>query len=413
MVVLQVVSGIVFYDRHWANVSRHRANALAGDVAMLLEILRNTKPSLHQDSIIDMANQNLDLIVKFESDSILPNITKNPIGNLERTLGRSLEQIVKRPYIINTSSERQRVIISVQASKGVLHVSANDERLISSTTKIFIMWMIGTSLILFGVATIFMRNQVSPLRRLASAAENFGRGRDTPNFSPSGATEVRQAASAFMSMRDRIQRQMQQRTEMLAGVSHDLRTPLTRMKLQLAMLDKSNEIDELTSDVEAMETMIEGYLNFARGEGSEEVNPIEAKALLQEIIHEARRNSIQISLQINDSVELLIARNAFKRAITNLIDNAANYGEQIEIVLKLNGSVIELIFDDDGPGIPVEMREEVFKPFFRLDQSRNVDTGGTGLGLSIARDIIRTHGGDIILSDSPLGGLRAKVTVPI
>lgn len=413
MVVLQVVSGIVFYDRHWANVSRHRANALAGDVAMLLEILRNTKPSLHQDSIIDMANQNLDLIVKFESDSILPNITKNPIGNLERTLGRSLEQIVKRPYIINTSSERQRVIISVQASKGVLHVSANDERLISSTTKIFIMWMIGTSLILFGVATIFMRNQVSPLRRLASAAENFGRGRDTPNFSPSGATEVRQAASAFMSMRDRIQRQMQQRTEMLAGVSHDLRTPLTRMKLQLAMLDKSNEIDELTSDVEAMETMIEGYLNFARGEGSEEVNPIEAKALLQEIIHEARRNSIQISLQINDSVELLIARNAFKRAITNLIDNAANYGEQIEIVLKLNGSVIELIFDDDGPGIPVEMREEVFKPFFRLDQSRNVDTGGTGLGLSIARDIVRTHGGDIILSESPLGGLRAKVTVPI
>lgn len=413
MVVLQVVSGIVFYDRHWANVSRHRANALAGDVAMLLEILRNTKPSLHQDSIIDMANQNLDLIVKFESDSILPNITKNPIGNLERTLGRSLEQIVKRPYIINTSSERQRVIISVQASKGVLHVSANDERLISSTTKIFIMWMIGTSLILFGVATIFMRNQVSPLRRLASAAENFGRGRDTPNFSPSGATEVRQAASAFMSMRDRIQRQMQQRTEMLAGVSHDLRTPLTRMKLQLAMLDKSNEIDELTSDVEAMETMIEGYLNFARGEGSEEVNPIEAKALLQEIIHEARRNSIQISLQIHDSVELLIARNAFKRAITNLIDNAANYGEQIEIVLKLNGSVIELIFDDDGPGIPVEMREEVFKPFFRLDQSRNVDTGGTGLGLSIARDIVRTHGGDIILSESPLGGLRAKVTVPI
>ncbi|MCH2549102.1 MAG: ATP-binding protein [Alphaproteobacteria bacterium] len=413
LVVLQVVSGIVFYDRHWANVSRHRANALAGDVAMLLEILRNTKPSLHQDSIIDMANQNLDLIVKFESDSILPNITKNPIGNLERTLGRSLEQIVKRPYIINTSSERQRVIISVQASKGVLHVSANDERLISSTTKIFIMWMIGTSLILFGVATIFMRNQVSPLRRLASAAENFGRGRDTPNFSPSGATEVRQAASAFMSMRDRIQRQMQQRTEMLAGVSHDLRTPLTRMKLQLAMLDKSNEIDELTSDVEAMETMIEGYLNFARGEGSEEVNPIEAKALLQEIIHEARRNSIQISLQINDSVELLIARNAFKRAITNLIDNAANYGEQIEIVLKLNGSVIELIFDDDGPGIPVEMREEVFKPFFRLDQSRNVDTGGTGLGLSIARDIVRTHGGDIILSESPLGGLRAKVTVPI
>ena len=236
LVVLQVVSGVIFYDRHWANVSRHRANALAGDVALLVVLLRDVKPGRVQESLLLTAHQTLDLIVNFESGAILPNENFAPRGNLQRTLSRSLEQIVHRPFTIDTTSERRRVLIAVQTPEGVLHVSANSERLISSTTKVFILWMIGTSLVLFAVATLFMRNQVSPLRRLASAAENFGKGRDTPNFRPSGATEVRQAAAAFMSMRDRIQRQIQQRTEMLAGVSHDLRTPLTRMKLQLAML---------------------------------------------------------------------------------------------------------------------------------------------------------------------------------
>jgi two-component system osmolarity sensor histidine kinase EnvZ len=275
------------------------------------------------------------------------------------------------------------------------------------------MWMIGTSLILFGVATIFMRNQVSPLRRLASAAENFGKGRDTPNFSPSGATEVRQAASAFMSMRDRIQRQIQQRTEMLAGVSHDLRTPLTRMKLQLAMLQDNAEIEELNSDVAAMEGMIEGYLNFARGEGSETPVPTDARTLLDEVVHEARRNGVQITFEMEEAIELPLARNAFKRSLTNLIDNAARHGEQVSVLGQRNGSVLEFIVDDDGPGIPEDMRDEVFRPFFRLDQSRNLATGGTGLGLSIARDIVRTHGGDITLSDAPSGGLRATIRVPI
>lgn len=413
LVVLQVVSGIVFYDRHWANVSRHRANALAGDIAMLVELLRDTEPGSRQNAVFGMAHRNLDLVMRFDPNEILTNETFEPRGNLQETLGRSLEQIVHRPFVIDSESERRRVLISVQLPVGVLHVSANSERLISSTTKIFIMWMIGTSLILFGVATIFMRNQVSPLRRLASAAENLGKGRDTPNFSPSGATEVRQAAAAFMSMRDRIQRQIQQRTEMLAGVSHDLRTPLTRMKLQLAMLQDNTEIEELNSDVAAMEGMIEGYLNFARGEGSETPTPADAKKLLDEVVHDAQRNGVKISSDMAEPVELPLARNAFKRCLTNLIENAARHGDNISIVGQRNGSILEFIIDDDGPGIPEDMREEVFRPFFRLDQSRNVDTGGTGLGLSIARDIVRSHGGEITLTDSPAGGLRATVRVPI
>ncbi len=413
LVVLQVVSGIIFYDRHWANVSRHRANALAGEVAMLMELMRDIELENRQNAVFSMAHRSLDLIVRFERGDILPNETFEPKGNLQRTLSRSLEQIVQRPFVIDTVSERDRVLIAIQVPDGIFHFSANSERLISSTTKIFILWMVGTSLILFGVATMFMRNQVSPLRRLASAAENFGKGRDTPNFSPSGATEVRQAASAFMSMRDRIQRQIQQRTEMLAGVSHDLRTPLTRMKLQLAMLDANAEIEELNSDVAVMEGMIEGYLNFARGEGSEAPIPTNAEKLLDEVVHEARRNGIQISFDRAESVELPLARNAFKRGLTNLIDNAARHAETIAVLCQRNGSVLEFIVDDDGPGIPEDMREEVFRPFFRLDQSRNVATGGTGLGLSIARDIVRSHGGDITLSDSPLGGLRATARIPI
>jgi two-component system osmolarity sensor histidine kinase EnvZ len=413
LVVLQVVSGIVFYDRHWANVSRHRANVLSGDIAMLMELLRDIEPGSRQNAVFGMAHRNLGLIVRFDRDKILPNENFEPKGNLQETLSRSLEQIVHRPFVIDSASERRRVLIAVQLPVGVLHVSANSERLISSTTKIFIMWMIGTSLVLFGIATIFMRNQVSPLRRLAAAAENLGKGRDTPNFKPSGATEVRQAAAAFMSMRDRIQRQIQQRTEMLAGVSHDLRTPLTRMKLQLAMLQGNSEIEELNSDVAAMEGMIEGYLNFARGEGSETPAPADAQKILDEVVHEAKRNGVQISSDMAEPVELPLARIAFKRCLTNLINNAARHGDNVSIVGRRNGSILEFIIDDDGPGIPVDMREEVFRPFFRLDQSRNVATGGTGLGLSIARDIVRSHGGEITLTDSPAGGLRATIRVPI
>tara|TARA_B110000263_G_C15309470_1_gene512260 strand:- start:2666 stop:4018 length:1353 start_codon:yes stop_codon:yes gene_type:complete len=413
LVILQVVSGIVFYDRHWANVSRHRADALAGDVAIIMELLREKGRTTREESLFDMAHRALDLTVRYEKEGILTNELVAPRGNLEKTLGRSLQQIVQRPFLIDSNTQPQRVLIAIQVPKGILYVSANAERLISSTTKIFIMWMIGTSLILFGVATIFMRNQVSPLRRLASAADNFGKGRDTPNFSPSGASEVRQAASAFMSMRDRIQRQIQQRTEMLAGVSHDLRTPLTRMKLQLAMLKDVAEIEELNSDVAAMENMIEGYLNFARGEGSEQPIPTDAKILLSEVIHDAKRKSITISFVMPETVNLPLAPNAIKRSLTNLIDNAARHGESVLVTAQRNGSVLELIVEDDGPGIPEHMREEVFRPFFRLDESRNVATGGTGLGLSIARDIVQSHGGDIRLNNSVLGGLKAIISLPI
>jgi len=413
LVLLQVVSGVIFYDRHWSNVSRHRATALAGDISMVLELIKENPASNNQPEIFELARRTLDLIFDYEVGTILPNTHFEPAGNLEVTLSRSLREIVQRPFLIDTGSQRDRVLIEVQLPAGVLTVSANEERLISSTTKIFIFWMIGTSLILFAVATLFMRNQVSPIRRLATAAENFGKGRDTPNFKPSGATEVRQAANAFMAMRNRLERQIQQRTDMLSGVSHDLRTPLTRMKLQLAMLNRNTEIDELNSDVAAMEGMIEGYLNFARGEGTEERQLIDAGALLEEVAHDARRNGANITVHIEEAVELPLARAAIRRCLTNLAYNAARHAEKIEMCLCRNGSVLEIMVDDDGPGIPEDMREDVFRPFFRLDESRNMETGGTGLGLSIAQDIVHGHGGEISLRESPAGGLRVLIRIPI
>lgn len=413
LVLLQVVSGIIFYDRHWSNVSRHRANALAGDISIIVELLKDTKTEQQREAVFGLAHRTLNLTVRFEPNKIMPNEPFAPSGNLERTLMRSVAQITRRPFTIDTESTPRRVLVSVQLPDGVLHVLADSERLISSTTKVFILWMIGTSLILFAVATVFMRNQVSPIRRLALAAENFGKGRDSPNFLPAGATEVRQAAAAFMAMRDRIQRQIQQRTEMLAGVSHDLRTPLTRMKLQMAMLEQHPEIEELKGDVAAMESMIEGYLEFARGEGSETPSPSDASQLLSDIAHDARRKGVQITLTVEGPIEVPLARNAFERCITNLVDNAARYGNHVELAGERKGNVLEITIDDDGPGIPEDKREEVFRPFFRLDQSRNAATGGTGLGLSIARDIIHSHGGDIVLTDSPEGGLRALIQIPI
>jgi two-component system osmolarity sensor histidine kinase EnvZ len=413
LVLLQVVSGIIFYDRHWANVSRHRANAVATDVALIIELLKEAKDQAARDHVIALTNRTLGMVIDLADGEILPNESWQANGAIERTLSRSLNQIVRRPITIDATSVEDRIIMSIQLSEGVLHITMHDERLISSTTKIFVFWMVGTSLVLFAVAALFMRNQISPLRRLAAAADSFGKGRDTPLFKPSGATEVRQAAAAFMIMRERIRRQIQQRTEMLAGVSHDLRTPLTRMKLQLAMLGTDPEIRELQSDVTTMEGMIEGYLNFARGEGSEERIPTDIATLLEEIVYEAARNDIGVDLSVETGVELALARNAFKRCITNLIENAARYGGEIGITATRNGSVLEITVDDDGPGIPEALREEAFRPFYRIDESRNPDTGGTGLGLTIARDIVLSHGGTLTLDESPAGGLRARIRVPI
>jgi two-component system osmolarity sensor histidine kinase EnvZ len=274
--------------------------------------------------------------------------------------------------------------------------------------------MVGTSLVLLALAIYFLRRQIRPMRALAHAADSFGKGVLVADFKPYGATEVRQAARAFLRMRERIRRQLTQRTEMLAGVSHDLRTPLTRMKLQLEMGADAEAVAALKADVADMERMIEGYLAFARGEGSEAASEVAVTDLLAEVATDALRNGVALGLgAVPDGIVLTLRRNALKRALTNLIDNAARYGSRVELAAALGREALSITVDDDGPGIAEDSREAVLKPFFRLDPSRNPGTGGVGLGLSIAADVVRNHGGDLALEDSPLGGLRARVTLPL
>jgi two-component system, OmpR family, osmolarity sensor histidine kinase EnvZ len=285
------------------------------------------------------------------------------------------------------------------------------KRLYTGTIFLFVGWLAGTALLLFGIAALFMRIQVRAIRRLASAAEAIGLGRDVPSIRPEGATEVRQAAVAFNRMQERIRRFLAQRTEMLAGVSHDLRTPLTRLRLTLAMLpghpDMQQDVAEMTADVEEMERMVTGYLAFARGEGAEQAQHVNLSAVLEDVAAGARRAGADVNLDVPPALSLPLRVDAMRRAITNLVDNARRHAGRIALAAEQGERTISVTVDDDGPGIPASRRESVFRPF------ESDTTGGTGLGLTIARDIVRAHGGDIVLEESPLGGLRARVRLPV
>ena len=414
LVLLQLVSATVFYESHWTKVSLGLARGLSGDVAALIELLRQDPSPEGVIAIRQLAARTMGLNVKLDKGKILANLPEDQSGNIiDRMFIRSLSESVRRPFKVDSESLEKRVIVLVQLPEGVFEVIANRKRLFSSTTYIFVLWMVGTSMILFGVAVIFMRNQVRPIRRLAAAADEFGKGRDAPRFKPEGATEVRQAASAFISMRDRIQRQITQRTEMLAGVSHDLRTPLTRMKLQLEMAQNPDDMEDLKRDIVEMEHMLEGYLAFARGEGDELPKPTNISSMLRDIVASAQRKGAEVDLHTEGDIIVPVRPNAFKRCVTNLVDNADRYATHVSVRAGKRGDAIDVTIDDDGPGIPTDKWDDVFKPFFRLDESRNQGTGGVGLGLTIARDVIRGHGGDISLDASPAGGLRARLTLPI
>jgi two-component system osmolarity sensor histidine kinase EnvZ len=414
LILLQVVSTWVFYDSHWDTVTRRLAQSVAGDIAAVIEMMADNPTPAHYARVFEIAQRKMQLDIVFKPDFTLPDSPILIRQNLvDEKLSDALQEFVGRRFLIDTRSLEKQVEVQVQLPDGVLHVELPRRRLFSSTTYVFILWMVGTSLILFAVATVFMRKQVRPIGRLADAAEAFGKGRDVPEFRPEGASEVKQAAGAFVVMRDRIKRQITQRTEMLAGVSHDLRTPLTRMKLQLAMLGDSPDIAELKEDVAEMERMLNGYLAFARGEGTEQPVETDLTSLLEDVVGNARREGARVELAAEDDMQVSLRPDAFRRCLANLIANAQRYAHRVAIAAAHRGSAIEITVDDDGPGIPADKREEVFRPFFRLDPSRNPETGGIGLGLTIARDVVRGHGGDLTLDDSPLGGLRARLRLPV
>ena len=416
LILMQAISTFVFFDRHWDTMTRRLAHTLAGDIAFIVDSLTPLPKQLDLNQIFLKADDILHIRLTYSPEEIL--VKKKPFQQWDRvrkSLRDALKERVRRPFSIDTIKKERRIEIKVQLPQGLLNVNVHEKRLYSSTPYIFLMWMIGSSLVLFAIAIIFMRNQIRPIRRLAIAARSFGMGRGSSEIKPSGAKEVRQATQAFRQMRERISRQFAQRTEMLAGVSHDLRTPLTRMKLQIEMLERTPETRELQDDIQEMERMIDGYLTFARGEGSESLSKINLASLIEEIISTERRDGSLINF-VNKSKTIksvTLRPQAIKRAITNLIINSKKYAEIVKVEFEYNSEHAIITIDDNGPGIKPEHRDDVFKAFFRLDPSRNTDTGGTGLGLTIAKDIIQSHGGDLLLSEASLGGLRATITLPL
>ena len=418
IVLLEGVVAFVFMERHWQSVTRRLSEATARDVAAVIDVYQDYNRRDDYSRLIEMARDRLGLSLQILPAGDLPPAQPKPFfALLDKTLTAEIRKQVRQPFWIDTVGNSELVEIKVKHQAAILRFVATRSQTYASNSHIFLWWMVGSSVVLLGVAILFLRNQIRPILRLAEAAEEFGKGRPIPaDFQPRGAREVRQAAQAFLEMRDRITTHVDQRTTMLAGVSHDLRTILTRFKLELALLGNSPEIQELQTDVREMQHMLEDYLAFSRGDGGEVAKPTNLRELLEDVADEALVMGQPVALRLNqrrNDLVLPLKRQAFKRALTNLVTNAARFGDQVMVRAATDQGWLRIEVDDDGPGIPAAERDNVFKPFYRLDHARNQDEGNSGLGLAIARDIVRSHGGDIALTDSPLGGLRAIIRVPL
>jgi two-component system, OmpR family, osmolarity sensor histidine kinase EnvZ len=414
MVILQSVIAFIFMERHWNVVTQRLSGSVVQDIAALIDIYRGYPQDADQAQIRRIAQDRLGLVVDFLPLTDMPPPGPKPFFSLlDQALSEELRKQISRPYWVDTVGKSALVEIRVQLDNTVMRVFARRSAAYVSNSEIFLLWMVGTSTVLLIVAIIFLRNQIKPILRLADAAESFGKGREVPNFRPRGAREVRRAAAAFIEMKTRIERAIEQRTAMLAGVSHDLRTVLTRFKLELALIHDSPEVDAMKKDVDEMTRMLEAYLAFARGDSGETSAPTDMAAFLEELRLDVERQGHKASVLFHGPPIVTVRPAAFKRCLANLVSNAARFAPSISITGHRDHRYLIVTIDDDGPGIPRDLREEVFKPFLRLDDARNQDEGGTGLGLAIARGIARSHGGDITLGDSPLGGLRATVKVPV
>ena len=414
LILVQAVGIFVFYDRVWETVTRRLTHAIAGEVAMTIEHWQRASGPEDRAATLAMVERQLGMRIEVSDGARLAApMAGEGSGILERRMVQALRERVGRPFDLDVWGQPRDVILLVQLDTGVMQIVVSRERVFTTNAYVMILWMVGSSILLFAIASVFMRNQVRPIRELAAVSEAFGKGGDIEGYRPSGASEVRQAGAAFVVMRERLRRFLLQRTEMLAGISHDLRTPLTRMKLELALLDDSPSVGGLRADIADMERMVESYLAFVRGDGEEQPEPTDLARLLADLVAGEQREGHPVRLITEGDLVISLRPQAVRRSIRNLLANATRHGARIELRAKRRERSVKILIDDDGPGIPSGLREDVFKPFFRLDASRNSSTGGVGLGLTIARDVVRAHGGDIWLEDAPLGGLRVRIKLPV
>ena len=413
LIVVQAVTFTLFYGSYLDLVSRRLSSSVAGEIAHTVDLLERGPDPADRAWVLRAAWRNFEVPMR-----LLPGARLDPAdaqadraASWDDDLARALHAKLGGVFAMDWSADPRAVLVRVQVTGGVLEVEAPRKRLHATNIYLFLLWVLGTALLLFAVAAMFLRNQVRAIRRLADAAEAFGMGRDRGPIKPEGATEVRQAAVAYNAMQERILRFLAQRTEMLAGVSHDLRTPLTRLRLALAVLPARDElrddVADMTADVAEMERMVGGYLAFARGEGAEQARPVDLTAMLEDVASAARRAGAQVSLDAPPRLTLKLRPDAARRAITNLVDNARRHAGRVALAAETGDRNVMVTVDDDGPGIASDRRESVFRPF------ESGAEGGTGLGLTIARDIVRAHGGEIMLEVSPMGGLRARVRLPV
>ena len=414
VLIMQAAVTWAFFDAHWQTVNARLSEGLAGDIAWATESYADNPTAENLAVIAERAERSMQLSIMLRPGQTLPQERRRgPIGVVDRTLETALASRLDQPFWFDTTRYPAYVDIQVQQPEGVLRIIAPRDRAVATQAHIFVLWLAVATVLLLAVAILFIRNQVRSIERLADAADAFGRGVDHPRFKPHGAREVRQAAVAFNAMRDRIQRYIDQRTALLASVSHDLRTPLTRLRLELALAPPFKRQAAMKGDLDEMEHMIDEYLAFARGEAGEATQTAEVSALLAAAAEDAGRAGAEVELAAPEDVYVSVRPLAFKRALSNLVGNAVAHGDRVRLSARaLPSGGVEMVVEDDGPGIPEEMHEEAFRPFSRLDPARNQNRKGVGLGLAIARDVARGHGGDITLDRSDMGGLKAVIRLP-
>ena len=411
MIFLQIIITIVFFDSLWIKANKGMTRSLVSEIHTLYDVV--TGPDMEQKQIIiDLYNQNFDFVISFKSESFPKTLEERWYSPIDRSLRRELKSVFgASSYWFDTTTYKEVVELRIKYQNGFLQIFFPKHKIAPSSARIFALWITLPGLLLIMIAIVFLKNQTRPIVNLAKAAEKFGKGEFIKEFRPSGAKEIRQAAYEFDKMRKRITIHLNQRSEMLSGISHDLRTPLTRLKLQLALLKQQDLAKKMSDDIEEMEKMLNEYLEFAKYQKNEETETVNLNDIIKDVVKKYENKQINVSVEEN--LEINIRPNSIKRCLTNLMDNGLSYGKKVEIFAKKTMNNIIIYVDDDGPGIPEKEYQNVIKPFYRIDKSRGQNKSGVGLGLSIANDIIRSHGGNISLNNSPLRGLRVKISLPL
>ncbi len=413
LIVVQIVSVVVFFDGSWSRMGRKLSDNLVEDIKVILELKKDGLPFEEIKKISSQKGIEFDFYKNKTIDSFSQQIKANPIVvvYLQEAMYSTFTEDKWSIYVDDKNSGNTLTIL-LDKDNGVYKFSSPKKKIFSSSIFMFVVWMVATSIFLFLVSVLFLRIQVRSIAELAQTAENFGKGIYDDDFKPYGSSEVRMAGMAFIEMKKRIIKQISERTQMLAGISHDLRTPLTRMKLMVAMMENNPDKQDFLADIDEMEKMLNGYLSFVKGQGDETPVEVDIDAMVKGIVARALNRKIKFKTSVDEKI-VVAKEQSLRRAITNIVANACRYGKKIIVEVKKYDKKVAIFVDDNGPGIPKDKRDDVFKAFYRLDSSRNKETGGIGLGLAITKDIITAHGGKIFLDDSRLGGLRVIIDLPL